>query len=321
MTLHPSTNESLLARLPQTRGKYRENAELSTMSWFGVGGAADVFFKPEDAEDLSFFLKNCPDDIPLTIIGVASNLLIRDGGIPGVVIRLGRGFTEITHDLDQNQIIAGAAALDVNVSKYALMQSMEGLEFLSGIPGTIGGAICMNAGAYGREIKDCLIYAEAFDRSGKLHCLTPEEFHFTYRHSIAQDQTLFITKACFRANKVATPEIIQARMDEISKARESTQPIHTRTGGSTFRNPEGYKAWQLVERVGGRGYRVGGAHFSDLHCNFIVNDQNASAADIETLGDTIQKRVLDDLGIQLMWEIKKIGTLLTNDSQSGKDKK
>lgn len=320
MSLNQST-QSFLDRLPQTRGKYRENAELSAMSWFGVGGTTDVFFKPEDADDLSFFLKNCPDDIPLTIIGVASNLLIRDGGIPGVVIRLGRSFTEITHDSDRNEMTAGAAALDINVAKYALMQSMEGLEFLSGIPGTIGGAVCMNAGAYGREIKDCLIYAEAFDRNGNLHRLTPDQLEFTYRHSIAQDQTLFITKACFRAPKIASSDIIKARMDDITKARELTQPIHTRTGGSTFRNPEGQKAWQLIDKVGGRGYRVGGAHFSDLHCNFIVNDQNASAADIEALGDTIQKRVLNELGIPLMWEIKIIGNTLADDSQSRKDKK
>lgn len=316
-----SSTQSLIDRLPQTRGKYRENAQLSTMSWFGVGGSTDIFFKPEDAEDLAFFLKNCPSDIPITIIGVASNLLIRDGGIPGVVIRLGRGFTEITHDLDRNEITAGAAALDINVAKYALMQSMEGLEFLSGIPGTIGGAICMNAGAYGREIKDCLLYAEAFDRHGKLYQLTPDELQFTYRHSIAQDQKLFITKACFRAQKIDSPDIIKARMDDITTARELTQPIHTRTGGSTFRNPEGHKAWQLIEKVGGRGYRVGGAHFSDLHCNFIVNDLDASAADIETLGNTIQKRVLDELGIPLMWEIKIIGNALTDDTHSRKDKK
>lgn len=298
--LDPST-------LPIVKGKYRQNATLAPVTWFGVGGEADILFKPEDVEDLAHFLKNCPKHIPLTIFGVASNLLIRDGGIEGIVIRLGRHFASITHDDEAQTLTAGAASLDVNVAKYALNNKLSGLEFLIGIPGTIGGALYMNAGAYGSEIKDSLLWAEAIDQKGQIHHFTNKELSFSYRHSIAHDKQLFFTKACFQVTPLADTKPIQERMEYITTSRESTQPIRSKTGGSTFRNPDGHKAWELIDKVGARGYRRGGAKFSDLHCNFIVNDQNASAADIETLGDEIRQKVLDQTGIQLEWEIKRIG--------------
>lgn len=293
----------LIDRLPAVRGRLTENAPLSQVTWFRVGGPADVLYKPADRDDLAAFLAGCPEDVPITIIGVASNLLVRDGGVRGIVIRLGRDFAGI--EAAGDTIVAGAAALDVNVARVAQQAGLAGIEFLVGIPGTIGGALRMNAGAYGREVKDSLRQATALDRRGKLHTLTLAELGLAYRHSDVPADWIF-TGAVFEAVP-GDRDAIAARMKEITDARGSTQPIRSRTGGSTFANPEGHKAWQLVDAAGCRGLRVGGAQVSEQHCNFLLNTGDATAADIEGLGEEVRRRVRDASGIDLRWEIKRIG--------------
>ena len=284
-----------------------ENAPLSQLTWFRVGGPAEILFKPADQDDLIFFLQNCPADISVTVLGVASNIIIRDGGIKGVVIRLGREFAAI--DIRDNQITCGAAALDLNAAIAAREAVLTGLEFLSGIPGTIGGALRMNAGAYGREIKDCLIAAEAVDRQGNLHSLSLAEMAFSYRKSGIPADWIF-TRAILQGAP-GDENTIQSRMDEIKNARESSQPVRARTGGSTFANPAsnsgGHKAWQLIDEAGCRGLTIGGAKMSELHCNFMINEGNATAADLETLGEKVRAAVMAKSGITLEWEIKRIG--------------
>lgn len=287
--------------LPQVRGQYRLDAPLAKTTWFQVGGNADVLFKPADAQDLADFLK--ANTLPVTVLGVGSNLIIRDGGIEGVVIKLGRGFTQA--EINGNEIEAGAALLDVHLARYAADHGKAGLEFFSGIPGTIGGALAMNAGAYGRETKDCLIRAEAVTRSGEIVMLSLADMKYTYRHYGGPDGLIF-TRAWFATSDDAA-DAIHARIADIQRSRESTQPIREKTGGSTFKNPEGHKAWQLVDGAGCRGFMVGDAQMSELHANFMINTGAATAADLEALGEEVRRRVKASSGVQLDWEIKRLG--------------
>jgi UDP-N-acetylmuramate dehydrogenase len=293
----------LIDILPKVRGKYREHADLSKTNWFGVGGPAEILYKPEDTDDLSYFLKNKPPTVPVTVIGVGSNLLIRDGGIDGVVIRLGRGFASITHQ--EEEVHAGAGALDYNVALYSLEHSLTYLEFLSGIPGGIGGALAMNAGAYGSDIASVLISAEILDMQGNIHILGPREIGYVYRGNSLPEGWIF-TKAILRA-KAGEYSKIEAKIKEISEKREASQPVHSRTSGSTFANPEEHKAWELIDQAGCRGLKVGDAIMSPMHCNFMINLGGATAKDLETLGETVRQRVKDCTGVELKWEVKRIG--------------
>ncbi|MBL8712024.1 MAG: UDP-N-acetylmuramate dehydrogenase [Alphaproteobacteria bacterium] len=299
----------LIERLPEVAGRLTENAALGHMTWFGVGGPAEVLFKPEDREDLINFITRCPKDIAITMLGVASNLIIRDGGVPGVVIRLGREFAGI--EVDGTNVTAGAAALDMNVALTAAKHEIAGLEFLSGIPGTIGGALRMNAGAYGGETKDALISAEVLFRDGTVKQMTPAEMGLSYRHNDLPRDVIFISSLL--KGRAGDKAEIEARMDEIKSKRAESQPIRTKTGGSTFANPDGKRAWQLVDEAGCRGFKVGGAEISNLHCNFMINTGGATAADIERLGEEVRKRVAEKSGVMLRWEIKRIGIPLEKD--------
>lgn len=293
----------------QVRGRLRSQVALANRCWFQVGGPADWLFIPEDAEDLERFLQLRPRELPLFVLGVGSNLLVRDGGIEGVVVRLGRGFAGMdvlpsTND-GQRHIKVGAAALDLNVAQFAREHGIGGLEFLSGIPGTIGGALFMNAGAYGREIKDVLVEAIALDPQGQRHRLTPEQLGFTYRHSSLPEGWIF-TEAVLQGEPAAVDDIA-ARMHKIAEDRAAAQPIKARTGGSTFTNPPGHKAWQLVDAAGCRGLTIGGAQVSEKHANFLLNTGTATAAELEALGEEVRRRVKETSGIELQWEIKRIG--------------
>ncbi|MBI1179759.1 MAG: UDP-N-acetylmuramate dehydrogenase [Alphaproteobacteria bacterium] len=294
--------DRLLDRLPAVRGGYEEGVALANLTWFRVGGPAEVLFRPADEDDLAAFLARRPADVPVTVIGVGSNLLVRDGGVPGVVIRLSRAFARVS--VSGASVTAGASAPDVNVALAARDAGLAGLEFLRGVPGTIGGAVRMNAGAYGREIADVLTEAVAFDEAGACHVLTITDLAFSYRHS-ALPEGWIVTSATLRG-RPDDREAIAARMADISEQRESTQP-KSRTGGSTFKNPAGRKAWELVDAAGCRGLRVGGAQMSELHCNFIINTGSATAADIEGLGEEVRRRVLETSGVSLEWEIRRIG--------------
>lgn len=296
------------ANLPPVRGNYIEGADLSALTWFRVGGPADVLFQPADEDDLSDFLKNLDADIPVYPVGVGSNLLVRDGGVKGVVIRLGAPFAKI--EIDGVHVSAGAAALDATVAKRAGAAGIAGLEFYRGIPGTIGGALSMNAGAYGGETKDILIEAVGFDRSGKRRVFTNEEMGFSYRHADVADGIIF-TSALFKG-AAGEREDIEARMREIMASREASQPIRERTGGSTFANPDpelsgGKGSWQLIDEIGGRGRIVGGAQASEKHCNFMINRGNATAAELETLIESLRLDVKEKTGVELRWEIRRIG--------------
>jgi len=289
--------------LPKIRGSYRENFKLANVTWFNVGGPADILFKPADIEDLIHFLKEKSPNISYMVLGVGSNLLVRDGGIRGVVIRLGKNFTDIIHTGDQ--LIVGAGTLDVNVSKYCVENSLAGLEFLSGIPGVIGAALAMNAGAYGREISDCLIKLEALDKNGNLIILDNKACGFKYRGSSLADDLIF-TKAYFKI-QAGNSEEIQAKVQKIQQQREDSQPIRSKTSGSSFKNPPGKKAWELIDQAGCRGMRLGDAIISEQHCNFLINLGQATAADIENLGEAVRKKVFEHSKIMLEWEIKIIG--------------
>jgi UDP-N-acetylmuramate dehydrogenase len=294
----------LIERLPRVRGRLTENAPLSGITWFRVGGPAEVMFRPADRDDLADFLAGLPRDVPVTVIGVGSNLLVRDGGVAGVVLRLGRGFAEI--EVKGTDVRVGAAALDINVARMAADAGLAGLEFLSGIPGTMGGAARMNAGAYGRELSDVIGSAEALDRQGRLHKLDKQALGLGYRHSAVPDDWI-ILGAELKA-EAGDRAAITAKLADIQAAREASQPIRSRTGGSTFANPPGHKAWQLVDQAGCRGLRIGGAQVSEKHTNFLINTGSATAADIENLGETVRRRVREMSGIELRWEIQRIGT-------------
>lgn len=296
---------SLIDRLPPVRGELIENVPLAPLTWFRVGGPAEVLFRPADADDLAAFLSACPKDVPVTVVGVGSNLLVREGGVRGVVIRLGgKGFSQI-EVLKSHRVRAGTAALDVAVARAAQEAGVAGLEFYRGIPGSIGGALRMNGGAYGRETKDVLVEAVAIDRFGRRHVLSNADMHYTYRHCGAPEGLIFV-EATFQGEPGDKAEILR-RMDEITAKREASQPIRTRTGGSTFKNPEGHKSWQLIDEAGCRGLMKGGAQVSELHCNFLINTGYATAADLEDLGEEVRARVKAKSGVILEWEIKRIG--------------
>jgi len=295
--------QNLIKRLPQVRGRLSENASLAKVTWFGVGGPAEILFKPQDSDDLAFFLSQVPEDIAVTIIGVGSNLLVRDGGVPGVVVRLGREFATIK--INNASVICGAGALDGHVARAAQEAGISGLEFLSGVPGTIGGALRMNAGAYGAEMQNIVQGAVALDGNGHLHELNADDLGFSYRKcSVPKDW--FFVEAHLLGHAGNAKDIL-GRMDDIKNAREKAQPIRNRTGGSTFKNPPDGKAWQLIDDAGCRGLKIGGAEVSNVHCNFLINDGTATAQDIESLGEEVRRRVLEKSGIDLVWELKRIG--------------
>ena len=295
--------KGLIERLPRVAGTYTPNYPLGRHMWFKVGGPAEVTFEPANLNDLRYFLSERPNDVPITVIGVGSNALIRDGGIPGVVIRLGRAFDEIA--IGKDSIGAGAGALAIAVSRAALLQGLAGLEFLSGIPGVVGGALRMNAGAYDREMKDVVLRARAVDPDGVLNVLQASALGFSYRHCAVPEDWVFVG-ADLRVKPDDT-DTIAARMAEVGITRLDTQPIRTKTGGSTFKNPPGAKAWQLIDAAGCRGLRLGGAQVSDQHCNFLINCGHATAADLEELGELVRDRVREASGIELEWEIRLIG--------------
>jgi UDP-N-acetylmuramate dehydrogenase len=300
----PDITPDLKAAMPQLRGRLLANQPLAELTWFRVGGPAQVLFTPADQDDLAYFLKNLPDDVPVSVVGVGSNLIVRDGGLPGAVIRLSpRGFGETGAAGDV--VSAGAAALDKRVAEIAAATGLAGLEFLFGIPGSIGGALRMNAGANGAETKDVLLEATGIDRRGNKLTFTNAEMKFVYRNC-GVDPSVIFTSARFRG-RAATPEAIRARMNEVQQHRESAQPIREKTGGSTFKNPPGDSAWKLIDAAGCRGLRIGGAQVSEMHCNFLINTGNATGHDIETLGETVRARVKQNSGIELHWEIKRIG--------------
>jgi len=295
--------QDLIERLPPVRGRLTAQAPLAPVTWFRVGGAAEVMFRPADAEDLAEFLAKRPPEVPVTVIGVASNLLVRDGGVEGVVVRLGRGFAAV--EISGARVTAGAGVLDLNVAITARAAGVGGLEFLSGIPGSIGGALRMNAGAYGREIKDVLESAAALDNAGVRHELSLGEMGLGYRHCGVPEDWIFLGVTL--RGQEADRDAIQRRMAEIQSEREASQPIRARTGGSTFANPPGHKAWELIDATGCRGLRRGGAMVSEKHTNFLINTGAATAADIEGLGEEVRRRVFEKFGVRLDWEIRRIG--------------
>jgi UDP-N-acetylmuramate dehydrogenase len=300
----PDIVPSLKAQMPELRGRLLPTQSLAELTWFRVGGPAQVLFMPEDEADLAYLLAHLPGEVPVTVIGLGSNLIVRDGGVAGLVIRLGRGFSEVSIE-EGHRVRAGTGVPDVKVSRAAQDAGIAGLSFFRGIPGAIGGALRMNGGAYGRETKDALVEARGVDRQGRVRVFSLGAMNYTYRHCGAPEDVIF-TQALF-AGERGDPKTIAAEMDKITSSREATQPIKSRTGGSTFKNPPGQKAWQLIDAAGCRGLTIGGAQVSELHCNFLINLGGASAADIETLGETVRKRVQDTSGVDLEWEIKPIG--------------
>jgi UDP-N-acetylmuramate dehydrogenase len=295
---------ALIKRLPSVRGRLEANVAMADLTWFRVGGPAEVLFTPADESDLADFLRGTPAEIPVYAVGVGSNLLVRDGGVEGVVVRPGRGFGNVAVE-PEYRIRAGAAVPDVRVARFALDHSIGSLTFLRGIPGTIGGALRMNGGAYGRETKDVLVEARAVDRQGNIHVLSNADMRFTYRHCGAPEELIF-TEALLQGERGEAAEIARD-MEQITQRRESTQPVKSRTGGSTFKNPPGHKSWQLIDQAGMRGFSIGPAKVSELHCNFLINEGGATAAQIEELGETVRRRVRETSGIDLDWEIKRIG--------------
>jgi UDP-N-acetylmuramate dehydrogenase len=297
-----TTRPHLIDRLPKVRGRLTADAPLGPQTWFRAGGPAEVLFRPADVEDLSAFLSALPAEVPVMVLGVGSNVIVRDGGVRGVVIRLMRGFTGIA--VEGHEVVAGAGAPDLNVALTARDHALAGLEFLSGIPGTIGGAFPTNAGAYGGELVDVLVSAETVDRAGKVHTVSVSQLGLSYRHSSAPVDWIF-TSARLRAAP-GDQLAIARRIAEIDAARVESQP-RSRTGGSTFANPPGQKAWELIDRAGCRGLRIGGAQVSEKHTNFLINTGEATAADIEALGEEVRRRVLEHSGVRLEWEIRRIG--------------
>jgi UDP-N-acetylmuramate dehydrogenase len=299
----PDIVPSLKAAAPELRGRLLANEPLAPLTWFRVGGPAQALFMPEDEADLACLMANAPRDVPITVIGLGSNLIVRDGGVPGIVVRLGRGFNDVKIEPD-HRVRAGAAMPDLRVAKIAQEAGIASLAFLSGIPGAIGGALRMNGGAYGGETKDILVEARGVDRGGTIRTYQNAAMGYTYRHCGVAEDVIF-TQALFQGAAGAAADIA-AEMARIAKARAETQPRNL-TGGSTFKNPPGHKAWQLIDAAGCRGLVVGGAQVSELHCNFLINLGNATAADIEGLGEEVRRRVKENSGITLEWEIKRIG--------------
>lgn len=309
--------DSYRDHLPEVRGRIEFDAPLAPLTWFRTGGPAEVLFRPADADDLALFLAGLPAEVPVTVIGVGSNLLIRDGGVAGVVIRLGKAFGKI--EVGDGRLKVGAGATDVSVAAAARDAGLAGLEFLRGIPGTIGGALRMNAGAYGREMADVLVEAEAVDRAGRRHTLSLADMGFSYRRSSVPAD--FIFTGARLAGSPDSPDAIAKRMATINEAREESQPLRTRTGGSTFKNPPadvggGRRAWELIDAAGCRGFKVGGAQVSEKHCNFLINTGGATASDIEALGEEVRRRVADATGVPLDWEIRIIGDSLPERGRS-----
>ncbi len=289
--------------MPELRGRALANQPLADLTWFRVGGPAQLLFMPEDEADLAYFLGRLPGEFAVTVIGLGSNLIVRDGGVPGVVVRLGRGFNGIV--IEGARIRAGAGVPDVKIARAAQEAGLAGLSFMRGIPGAIGGALRMNGGAYGRETKDVLVEARAVDRRGGVHVLSNAEMHYSYRHCGAPEDYIF-TEGLL-AGERGDPKIIAAEMEKITETRESTQPVKSRTGGSTFKNPPGHKAWQLIDAAGCRGLTNGAAQVSEMHCNFLINRGSATAAEIEDLGELVRRRVEEHSGVKLEWEIARIG--------------
>lgn len=314
------SSELLINRLPEVKGRYTPFAPLDRVTWFQVGGPAEVLFRPASPDDLAAFLAARPNEIPLTVIGVGSNLLVRDGGVPGVVLRLMGGFVEAKVEDDHVQV--GAGMLDINLATVCRDSGLSGLEFFSGIPGTVGGALRMNAGAFGGETQEVVVRVTAMDTEGKLHTLNRADIGYVYRHCDLPEDWIFIS-ALLRGKRGDKAKIAD-RMKEISNERAENQPIRTRTGGSTFKNPQGHKAWQLIDAAGCRGLRRGGAVVSEKHCNFLINEGTATASDIEGLGEEVRRRVKAASGVTLEWEIRRIGVsrgdafaVMSSDSSGG----
>jgi UDP-N-acetylmuramate dehydrogenase len=302
----PGLVDEIEARAPKLRGRLTANAPIAEATWFRVGGPAEALFSPADEDDLAYVLAALPREIPVTTIGLGSNLIVRDGGISGLVIRLGGRAFGAVEIMDGSRIVAGAATPDQYVAKAAAMAGVDGLAFLRGVPGSIGGALVMNAGAHGGEIKDVLIEARGIDRPTGAKCvLSNADMGFSYRHSLAPDDVVF-TSALFQG-RPGEPKAIEVEMERITRAREASQPIREKTGGSTFKNPPGMKAWELIDKAGCRGLLLGGAQVSTLHCNFLINLGGATAADLEALGEEVKRQVLETSGVALEWEIKRIG--------------
>ena len=299
----PDLTPELKSAMPDLRGRLEANVPMADLTWFRTGGPAQILFSPAEEEDLAYFLGRLAPNVPVLPVGVGSNLLVRDGGIEGVVIRLGKSFHEIR--IDDCQIAAGTGVLDVKLALAAAEAGITGLAFYRGIPGAIGGALRMNGGAYGSETKDVLVSCRGVDRSGKLRAFTNEEMGFSYRHCNVAREVIF-TAALF-AGRPSDPAAIKAEMAEITEARQSSQPVTSRTGGSTFKNPPGFKAWQLIDEAGCRGLVIGDAQVSELHCNFLINRGAASATDIENLGEEVRARIFETSGIRLEWEIERVG--------------
>ncbi len=304
----PDLVEEVKSRAPKLRGRLIANAPIAETTWFRVGGPVQVLFSPADEDDLACLLASLPRETPVTTIGLGSNLIVRDGGVEGVVIRLGGRAFGAVEIADGSRVAAGAAAPDQFVARRAAKAGVDGLAFLRGVPGSIGGALVMNAGAHGGEIKDALIEARGFDRSGGKRVFSNAELGFSYRHSASPEDVVF-TGASFQG-RPGDPAAIEAEMERITRAREASQPIREKTGGSTFKNPRDMKAWELIDKAGCRGLRLGGAEVSTMHCNFLINLGEATAADLEALGEEVRRRVLETSGVALEWEIKRIGRAL-----------
>ncbi len=290
--------------MPELRGRLKANSLMSEITWFRVGGPAQLLYTPADEADLSYFMKNKPVDLPITVIGLGSNLLVRDGGIPGIVVRLGRGFNLI-EALGDNKIKVGTAVPDMKLARAAADLGVAGLSFYRGIPGSIGGALRMNAGAHGGETRDYLVEARAVDYEGNIHTFTAEEMGHTYRNCALPYNFIF-TQAIFKGQPGEQDEIEKANA-EVVAYREEKQPVKDRTGGSTFKNPPGHSSWKLIDEAGLRGFKIGGAKVSEKHCNFLINEGEATGTDLETLGETVRKRVFEKSGVKLDWEIKRLG--------------
>jgi UDP-N-acetylmuramate dehydrogenase len=304
----PDLVDEIRALAPKLRGRLTAQAPIADATWFRVGGPAEALFSPADEEDLAYVLSALPPGIPFTTIGLGSNLIVRDAGIAGLVIRLGGRAFGVVEIMEGSRIVVGSATPDQYVAKAAAIAGVDGLAFLRGVPGSIGGALVMNAGAHGGEIKDALIEARGIDRTGARRVFSNAELSYSYRHSLAPDDVVF-TGALFQG-RPGEPEAIEAEMERITRAREASQPIREKTGGSTFKNPPGMKAWELIDKAGCRGLTIGGAQVSTMHCNFLINLGSATAADLEALGEEVRRRVLETSGVGLEWEIKRIGAAL-----------